>query len=244
MEHRIRLCRRAIQRIRHTNRNHRPRRQSSPSWPPAEEAEAAPLAQPAPAPGEGAAAGGGGGGGGRRVLRHYLLMPPLWLQCGGAGLAARDRSHHQVIDHRSDPIHRSAIRRSQRTGSVIVYLAIQRSHTIGHSHLNVLPRQRRLTRDLRLDISCRSADRLVPEAEPAARLASLAARVCSALWGRVALTSRPQDQQTSQNRQRRYCVALQNQSSWGKSSVLRLLIRLLIHLDEEKHQLAGTLQRE
>ena len=155
MENRVRLGGRAIQRIRHANRNHRARRQShrlhhrrgrrrrrrhhlhrllrSRRRPPGEEAEAA-EAQPA-------------------LLPCAAAPWRRWRR-----LCRARRRHHQIIDHRPHPIDRSTIRSRQRAGSVVVYLAVERSHPVGHIHLDILARQRRLRRDLGLNVT---ADLLV-----------------------------------------------------------------------------------
>ena len=186
------------------------------------------------------ATGGGGGGGAAAppapALEQERLPPeeaeveearsaplPAYAAAlaygGGRRLSRAYRSHHQVIDHRSYPIDRSAIGSSQRAGSVVVYLAIQRSHTIGHGHLNVLTRQRRLTRDLGLDISCQSADRLVPEAGAGCAACVLPARAVLHLGTGCSYIPTPEPANRSKL-PAEYCVALQNQSSWGKSSIL------------------------
>ena len=201
MKHRIRLGRSAIQRIRHANRNHRSRRNRHRLGHRGRRRRGSRrhhlhrlLSR--------SSGGRGWRRRRRRVVRHYLLMPSLrlWLR-RRHWLSRPGWSHHQVIHDRSDPIHRGAVRRSQRTGSVIVYLPIQGSHTVGHRHLNVLPRQSRLTRDLCLDVA---ANLLIVPHRGRRRLRGRGGRGRSLLCilGRGALTSRPRYQQSGEHYQR------------------------------------------
>ena len=185
--------------------------------------------------------GGGGGGGarhhlhrigsrssrrrrrrwGRRRSLRYFLMPPLfdWRRWSHLGRACR--RNHQIINHRSYPIDRRTIGRRQRAGRVIVDLAIQRSHTVRHTHLNILTRQRRLARDLSLNVA---ANLLVTSHRRRCRL-----RVRRGVRRRLLchrsrffrreeriLAARAQNQETSQNCQRDTAeIKTENQSSWG-----------------------------
>ena len=120
------------------------------------------------------ATGGGGGGGaagatctgswcGSRLPRvgaeaaearsqPLPLVPPLRGGLAGAGLAARDRATTRLLITVLTPSTERAIRRRQGTRASLS-IAVQGGHAIGHGHLDVLTRQRRLGRNLCLDVA-------------------------------------------------------------------------------------------
>ena len=105
---------------------------------------------------------------GRRGLSHLLVPPFRYRLC-------RTRwPYHQVVHDCSNPIDGSAVRGRQSTGRVIVHFAVQRCHAIGHGDLNILSSQRRLSRDLCLNVT---ANLLVVARRWGSRLCLLCSRL-------------------------------------------------------------------
>jgi hypothetical protein len=129
-------------------------------------------------------------------------MPPF--SCWRGHLRRARRRNHQIIDNGPHPINRRTIGSRQRPGCVVVYFAIQRSHPIGHAHLNILSRQRGLGRDLSLNVA---ANLLIVSRRRGCWLRCCSGSGWRGLFRRLGtLATRPQHQQTRQNHQR-YAVS-------------------------------------
>jgi hypothetical protein len=198
MENRVRLGARAIQRIRHANRNHRTRRQSH--RPHHRWGRRRRRSDHLHRLGGRSSRGWGRRGRRRRSSLSHFLMPPFSYWRGWGHLRRARRRNHQIIDDGPYPINRRTIGSRQRPGCVVVYFAIQRSHPIGHAHLNILSRQRGLGRDLSLNVA---ANLLIVSRGRGCWLRGCSGSGRRGLFRRLGtLATRPQHQQTRQNRQR------------------------------------------